>query len=260
MASSNTSKAKPTAHLIDFQNSPMASSFPPNQPQPFALIIDNFYTPEECAALLAEATSHGTWETAKVNTGYGTQTLATDVRNSKRILYHDSKHAAELFERVKPFLEQFGVDELKKGQTNHSAVHDNDWRKHLIRDGAKGWKATGLNDLLRFLKYQPGQYFRPHFDGTYETPDGKQRSFFTFHLYLGGTTSSGATRFWGTTRYGDMSSDFIDVEPKEGRVLIFQHKGLLHEGQELKDGEKFTMRTDIMFERVEASFEEINPI
>lgn len=43
-----------------------------------------------------------------------------------------------------------------------------------------------LNERLRFLRYGGGDYFRPHFDGCYVTPDGKERSLFTIHLYLNG--------------------------------------------------------------------------
>ena len=39
-----------------------------------------------------------------------------------------------------------------------------------------------------------------------------------------------------------------DVDAKMGRVLIFQHRGLVHSGEEVKEGEKFTMRTDLMYE------------
>ena len=42
----------------------------------------------------------------------------------------------------------------------------------------------------------------------------------------------------------------LDINPKMGSVLIFQHEGLLHEGAEVKEGVKYTMRTDILYERV----------
>jgi hypothetical protein len=40
----------------------------------------------------------------------------------------------------------------------------------------------------------------------------------------------------------------FDVDPKIGRVLIFQHKRLLHSGDEVSAGIKYTMRSDVMFE------------
>lgn len=39
----------------------------------------------------------------------------------------------------------------------------------------------------------------------------------------------------------------IDVVPKYGRVLLFQHRGLLHSGEDVVSGTKLTMRTDIMY-------------
>jgi len=65
-----------------------------------------------------------------------------------------------------------------------------------------------------------------HCDGTYETPDRKERSYFTLHLYLNDTVGEdgqevllegGATTFHSW----DMTAR-IDVEPRCGRVLMFQ--------------------------------------
>jgi hypothetical protein len=42
----------------------------------------------------------------------------------------------------------------------------------------------------------------------------------------------------------------LDVDPKMGRVLIFQHAHLLHSGDEVQEGMKYTMRSDLMYERV----------
>ena len=85
----------------------------------------------------------------------------------------------------------------------------------------------------------------------YETPDKKERSYFTLHLYLndkesdseGKALKGGATRF-----HGYNMQELVDVEPKIGRVLIFQHRDLLHSGDEVVQGTKLTMRTDIMYE------------
>lgn len=98
-----------------------------------------------------------------------------------------------------------------------------------------------------------------HNDGVYETPDGKQRSFYTLHLYLNdsaqefekegvphgkGLLRGGATRFHS---YDETKG--LDVDPKMGRVLIFQHKNLLHSGDDVVSGIKYTMRSDLMYER-----------
>lgn len=46
-------------------------------------------------------------------------------------------------------------------------------------------------------------------------------------------------------------SVILDVDPKMGRVLIFQHAGLLHSGAEVQEGIKYTMRTDLLYKRVD---------
>jgi hypothetical protein len=39
----------------------------------------------------------------------------------------------------------------------------------------------------------------------------------------------------------------VEVEPRIGRVLLFQHRGLIHSGDDVVKGIKLTMRTDIMY-------------
>ncbi len=51
-----------------------------------------------------------------------------------------------------------------------------------------------------------------------------------------------------TTFHSSDMTRRLDVDPKMGRVLLFQHKGLLHSGDYVTGGIKYTMRTDIMYE------------
>lgn len=41
----------------------------------------------------------------------------------------------------------------------------------------------------------------------------------------------------------------FDVEPKTGRVLIFQHRDLLHSGADVTSGIKLTLRTDLLYRK-----------
>ncbi|KAG9096525.1 hypothetical protein FRC06_008567 [Ceratobasidium sp. 370] len=122
-------------------------------------------------------------------------------------------------------------------------------------------KLVALNERLRFLKYGPGQFFRSHCDGTYQTPDRKQVSYYTLQLYLNGSSQElqgGATRFWKTGRVegpdrrkarpGQTLRKYVDVDPRVGRALIFEQRGLVHSGEDVKAGIKLTVRTDLMFE------------
>lgn len=116
-----------------------------------------------------------------------------------------------------------------------------------------------LNERLRFLKYGEGQFFKPHCDSCYNAPDKSLKSFLTLHLYLNDSTPStqdadptappqvlkkgGATRFWSPEK-----DQYLDVEPKRGRVLVFQQRMLLHSGEAVEEGIKMTMRSDLMYE------------
>ena len=43
-------------------------------------------------------------------------------------------------------------------------------------------RLAGLNERLRFLRYDPGEYFAPHMDGHYSRPDGSETRFVTLVL------------------------------------------------------------------------------
>lgn len=102
-----------------------------------------------------------------------------------------------------------------------------------------------------------------HCDGAYETPDGSQRSFYTIHLYLNDSEqaldAAGKKEFaeeiksksilkgGATTFHSTNMEKRIDVDPKAGRVLIFQHRGLLHSGDDVSQGIKYTVRSDLMY-------------
>ncbi len=74
------------------------------------------------------------------------------------------------------------------------------------------------------------------------------------HLYLNDSVAeadpgSTADLIGGATSFLSTIEDFkVDVDPKAGRVLIFQHERLYHSGDDVIQGTKYTMRTDIMYE------------
>jgi hypothetical protein len=105
-----------------------------------------------------------------------------------------------------------------------------------------------------------------HCDGIYETPDGQERSFFTLHLYLNDSAQAlgikepmfgflkgkkegeeEMLRGGATTFHSRDEKRRIDVDPKIGRVLIFQQRRLYHSGDDVTAGIKYTMRSDLMY-------------
>lgn len=103
-----------------------------------------------------------------------------------------------------------------------------------------------------------------HYDGSYITPDGTEVSFLTLHLYLNssGSTSDPGSLRGGATRFlapdYRAASRYLDVEAKQGRVLVFQHAQLIHSGEKVSSGVKYTMRTDIMYKMAPKSEENVN--
>ncbi|KAL4745779.1 hypothetical protein BDW72DRAFT_207896 [Aspergillus terricola var. indicus] len=238
-----------------------------------AAVIDNALTESECKELLriAEAsTADGKWERAMINVGGNRQKISTDSRNCGRIILDSPELAEKLQARLLPFLKELGVDRLEN--------------KPLITRLAgrnRTYKLTQLNERLRFLKkYVGGEYFRPHWDAHYTTPDRRERSYFTVHLYLNGdgeqdlqelkraidaegpgpegvstnldvkgSLLGGATSFLPRI---EEKERLVRVFPRTGSVLVFQQNELLHSGDSVFRGTKFTLRTDVMYELVES--------
>lgn len=239
------------SELIDFERFGM-----PEYKDKFAVLIHDLLTPEECHQLLesAEEAAGHKWEGAMVNVGLGRQEMMTDIRLCGRILWDTPEIVDVLLKRIKPHLPSNIVSlQNSPGITGAGPVK----RKET-------WEMTRLNERLRYLKYTKGMYFRQHMDGSYVTPDGTEISFLTVHIYLNGSAprdaadekdlenpekslKGGATRFFGHSRNGP---DY-DVNPQTGACLVFQHRALVHSGEEVDQGTKYTIRTDIMYRKVE---------
>ncbi|CAF0866067.1 unnamed protein product [Rotaria sordida] len=178
-----------------------------------AFILLNVFTPEECQQWIKMTEERG-YSPALINLGEQ-QVLMTDIRNNDRCMIDDVAMAQMIFERIKLYLPNVFED--------HQLV--------------------GLNERLRFLRYDPGQKFEKHLDGTYYRNDGSlERSYITIQLYLNEGFQGGETtfvHFWDSTKN-------VSSIPRTGMVLVFQHD-LLHEGAPLRKGRKYTVRTDVMY-------------
>ena len=76
-------------------------------------------------------------------------------------------------------------------------------------------------------------------------PKAGEASYITVQLYLNDKFKGGSTRFLsGSVK--NPGTRYYDVKPKVGSVLIFDHD-ILHEGSEVKNGTKYSVRTDIMY-------------
>ncbi|RHY10150.1 hypothetical protein DYB38_001939 [Aphanomyces astaci] len=150
---------------------------------------------------------------ALLNVGYGRQVLRPDVRNNDRCIIDDVATASIVWDRVRPHLPST----------------------------FQGKPVVGVNERLRFLRYYPGQEFKPHCDGSYRRPDGSEQSYITIQIYLNG----GDDLEGGDTVIFDRDNT-IKVHPVPGRVLIFQHYNVEHSGAPVINGVKYAIRSDIM--------------
>lgn len=107
----------------------------------------------------------------------------------------------------------------------------------------EGRRLIGLNEQLKFLRYHPGHKFVAHYDGAFCRPGTSNKTRLTVMLYLSNREQlvGGATRFLGND-----GSDPVSVAAEQGQALVFQHN-ILHDGEEVVEGVKYTIRTDVEY-------------
>jgi hypothetical protein len=168
--------------------------------------VDGVLTRDECDALIERIEAAGCTP-APITTGDGF-VMRPDIRNNTRVIFDDTRLAAELFARVRD-------------------------RVPRVRSGRQ---LVGANERLRCYRYEPGQYFAPHRDGAF-VRNSTERSLLTFMVYLNEDFVGGATRFYELDEC---------VAPRVGMGLFFDH-ALLHEGCNVESGVKYVVRSDVMY-------------
>jgi hypothetical protein len=243
--------AGPSATPIVARDVPFTAGGLPEYEGAIAFTLDNVLSPAECRALLAlaeesvprtaeeeAAAGFSAWRPAMVSVGVGLEFMDTEYRNSDRIVWDRQEVVDRIWRRCAdvPRVKEAmaAVDKLAPEQHGH-------------------WEFTQPNRRMRFLKYTKGQFFRAHCDGPYGylKDDTEYQTHFTLHLYLNDADPSGGLVGGATSFLGSDEVRRLDVDPKAGSVLVFQHENLLHEGAEVEAGVKYTMRTDLLFKYVE---------
>ncbi|RYP62628.1 hypothetical protein DL769_007234 [Monosporascus sp. CRB-8-3] len=212
----------------------------------FAMVINGILTPEECAELisLVQPADNTPWPPATMTAYNGSQILDTSSRHCGRIIYNSKAVADRLLNRILPHLppEVATLDN----------VPDITGQMPVIRK--EKWKISRLSEALKLLKYEPGNYFRPHCDAHYEDKETGEKSLLTAPFYFNGgnggedSVEGGATRF--VVDFANPNAGKVDANPKTGSVLIFQQRDMYHEGAGVDKGVKYTMRADIMYKKV----------
>ncbi|WP_434930384.1 prolyl hydroxylase family protein [Shewanella sp. HL-SH5] len=144
--------------------------------------------------------------------------------------------------------------------------------KHLMDDNLgifAGKAALGLNNRFRFYRYNEGDYFKPHSDGSWPGSQvingelvrdafGDRYSQLTFLILLTEDFEGGATRFLVNAdnpqlpaKRGD-NVKTVDIRTPAGSVICFPH-GMhplhcIHSSEPIYKGVKYIIRTDMLFE------------
>ena len=173
-------------------------------------VIRDFAASSECDSFIAQSESSG-YEEASITTATG-PVMNKGIRNNSRLIHDDPELADRLWQRAKPFLP--------------------------ARIGA--WRATGFNERFRYYRYDPGQQFAPHGDGSFCRDNGEE-SQLTFMVYLNDDFTGGETIF-----YVEPGIVRLNVRPERGMALIFVHRQW-HAGAPVLAGRKYVLRTDVMY-------------
>lgn len=175
--------------------------------------IPEFVDAAFCQRVIDRANALG-FEPATITSENGTS-VTPEIRNNDRVIFDDPDFAAALWLRI---------------------------ARHFQRP-FKGLKAIGLNERFRIYRYVPGQFFDWHQDGEFCRTDGSI-SKFTLMIYLNEVAEGGGTSF-ADVFSPHVFEDFT-IEPAAGKALIFHHP-LSHRGDPITRGEKYVLRSDIMF-------------
>ncbi|MBS1792960.1 MAG: 2OG-Fe(II) oxygenase [Acidobacteria bacterium] len=170
--------------------------------------VDHFLTADECRQWIDFAEGIG-FDEAPITVGFGKEALNKEMRNNSRVMIDDEDRAFGLWQRAREHLPPLIY--------------------HRV--------ARGLNERLRFYRYDPGQQFKYHFDGSFRRPTGEQ-SLLTFMVYLNEDFAGGKTTF--------LNLEETIVTPRTGLMIAFRHN-LVHQGAEVLSGRKYVLRSDVMF-------------
>ena len=176
-------------------------------------LVRNAFDDEFCDFIFSKLKSQ-IFEKAQVNM-YGQQTDLQNVRNNLRLEFNDQTVADNIKNRIS-LLKSFPLELNGKSFQFPSA-------------------------FFRSYLYQLGQYFKPHKDGS-ETINEMQ-SQITCLIYLNDTY--GGETVLMPNGFADKSTH-IKIEPKKGSMLLFEHK-FWHEGLPVHTGEKYVLRTNLMY-------------
>lgn len=203
-------------------------------------LVHGLLSADECAALTKHSERHGFGPTDFVKSYRGNLRLTTTDRGLSEAMWKRLKHLVPATLGLK---------------APSPVTEESWWSSYPDADGT--WEACGLNECWRLAKYYPGDRFMCHCDGAFEKVAGSEMSMLTANIYLNTGFGGGNTRFYlSEDPYFEWRSDFgkpdFEVAPEAGLCLIFRQpprRTYWHDGEELTFGQKYLLRSDIMYRK-----------
>jgi len=182
---------------------------------PDVFTITGVLTVDECQALIERAESIG-FAAASVRTHSGPK-MMTNIRNNDRVNLDDAELAELMWSRISSVLPM--LDDQRP---------------------------LSVDRRLRFYRYEPGQEFKRHKDGSVTNEDGHV-SKLSYLIYLNSDFEGGSTTFRDYVGTGESRQKIEHViTPKTGSALLFRHERW-HEGSGLTSGRKYVLRSDVFY-------------
>lgn len=169
----------------------------------------------ECVALIGRAESVG-FDAASVRTQSGPK-MMPNIRNNDRVNIDDHELAETMWSRVSSILP-------------------------ILDDK----QPVGVDDHLRFYRYESGQEFKRHKDGSVSNDSG-WTSKLSYLIYLNDDFNGGDTIFRNYVGKGESRQKVEHVvKPTTGTALLFRHERW-HEGSVMTAGRKYVLRSDVFY-------------
>ena len=183
----------------------MKSRYPELNDIGLVFIVRDAYTPAECTTIVERIERERPRPTTD-GTPRGT------VRHNSRVVVFDKELADDLYMRVAP----------------------------VIPPSLIGMRPVGANECIRFYRYGPGDFFKPHQD-THFMRSLDEKSLLSIVVYLNDNYDGGELIF---PDRGDV------IKPTPGLAVAFGHR-MLHESATIRAGTKYAFRSDVMYRREE---------
>jgi prolyl 4-hydroxylase len=183
----------------------MQSRFPELNDPGLVFLAPGAYSPSECALLVKRIEE----ERPRLTTD---GTPRGTVRHNSRVVLFDRALADDLFRRI----------------------------SSQIPSTLIGMNAVGANECIRFYRYGPGDFFKPHQDTDFMRSP-QEKSLLSIVVYLNDEFEGGELMF---PVRGDA------IKPAPGLAVLFGHR-ILHESAAIRSGTKYAFRSDVMYRRTD---------